>query len=91
MTVFNKAPFFLNDGDEIFAKTKAAKDFNDDPATSSDFIENGGSGCAIKPKMKPLPEQVSLPTVLQRDEEAIHFKWNDICGNVEGCHYEVVF
>lgn len=56
MTVFNKAPFFLNDGDEIFAKTKAAKDFNDDPATSSDFIENGGSGCAIKPTMKPLPE-----------------------------------
>jgi hypothetical protein len=45
MTVFNKSPFNLLDGDQIHARTYAAKDSSNSAESRSDDIENGGVGC----------------------------------------------
>lgn len=102
MTVFNKAPFNLEVGAPIHARTFADANVAWEPrdaSLESNMLFNGNDvtpTCNARPVMKPLPKQVVWDddynvNVLQEDKTAIHISWPDICAGVAGCHYEVVY
>lgn len=88
MRVFADAPFNLGENDVIKARTYATKGLD---AQGNDQRSSDVSNCADA-DMQSLPKRVTLPAAASvQTKKAIQFEWEDVCRNVQGCHYEVVF